>query len=314
MVESATGNSCEQDIDYYPYGGVEEDYCSNGPTQHYKFTGKERDTESGLDNFGARYNASGMGRWMSPDAINITVDRILNPANTLNKYIYGGNNPLEYVDPDGRDITIFYGSGGLAGHIMIAAYNQNTGDFAFLSVGPQTHNDPSAPLHPFSGVPGTSEYELPTSADELRKNFTAITIQTNPEVAQQAIDEIRNGAGTGNWAILGNNCVTSSVKLLKDIGLSPGSNLGLPWTPERYWENTNAIYGKSASPFSRFLAGTVGAGSFGTQKNGVDTGNPRYRMNTFDWLLLMLKSAPEGTVTTTEDYYIDCKKNPAACK
>jgi RHS repeat-associated protein len=29
----------------------------------YKFTGKERDTESGLDNFGARYNASTMGRF-----------------------------------------------------------------------------------------------------------------------------------------------------------------------------------------------------------------------------------------------------------
>jgi RHS repeat-associated protein len=33
----------------------------------YKFTGKERDAESGLDYFGARYYASNMGRWMSPD-------------------------------------------------------------------------------------------------------------------------------------------------------------------------------------------------------------------------------------------------------
>jgi RHS repeat-associated protein len=34
---------------------------------HYKFTGKERDAESGLDYFGARYYASSMGRFMSPD-------------------------------------------------------------------------------------------------------------------------------------------------------------------------------------------------------------------------------------------------------
>ena len=33
----------------------------------YKFTGKERDSESGLDNFGARYNSSNLGRFMSPD-------------------------------------------------------------------------------------------------------------------------------------------------------------------------------------------------------------------------------------------------------
>jgi RHS repeat-associated protein len=35
--------------------------------ESYKFTGKERDSESGLDNFGARYNASAMGRFMTPD-------------------------------------------------------------------------------------------------------------------------------------------------------------------------------------------------------------------------------------------------------
>ena len=33
----------------------------------YKFTGKERDVESGLNYFGARYYASNMGRFMSPD-------------------------------------------------------------------------------------------------------------------------------------------------------------------------------------------------------------------------------------------------------
>jgi RHS repeat-associated protein len=33
----------------------------------YKFTGKERDTETGLDNFGARYYGSNMGRFMTPD-------------------------------------------------------------------------------------------------------------------------------------------------------------------------------------------------------------------------------------------------------
>jgi RHS repeat-associated protein len=38
----------------------------------YKFTGKERDTESGLDNFGARYNASSLGRFMSPDPVGIS--------------------------------------------------------------------------------------------------------------------------------------------------------------------------------------------------------------------------------------------------
>ena len=48
----------------------------DGTVQHafltHKFTGKERDAESGLDNFGARYNSSSMGRFMSPDPENIS--------------------------------------------------------------------------------------------------------------------------------------------------------------------------------------------------------------------------------------------------
>ena len=39
---------------------------SIAPQKHH-FTGKERDTESGLDYFGARYYTSSMGRFMSPD-------------------------------------------------------------------------------------------------------------------------------------------------------------------------------------------------------------------------------------------------------
>src|SRR5207302_4223608 len=35
----------------------------------YKFTGKERDAESGLDNFGKRYDSSSMGRFMTPDPL-----------------------------------------------------------------------------------------------------------------------------------------------------------------------------------------------------------------------------------------------------
>src|SRR5271170_2289856 len=61
--------------------------------------GKERDTESGNDYFGARYYGSTMGRFMSPDPLNLTEDRLMNPWNTLNKYAYGANNPLKYIDP-----------------------------------------------------------------------------------------------------------------------------------------------------------------------------------------------------------------------
>jgi len=99
VVENATASACEQDIDYYPYGGVQNDYCAVVP-QKYKFTGKERDAESGLDNFGARYDASGIGRFMTTDPVVITTERLKSPQQ-LNLYSYVANNPLRFIDPTG---------------------------------------------------------------------------------------------------------------------------------------------------------------------------------------------------------------------
>ena len=69
------------------------------------FTGKERDTESGNDYFGARYYSSSMGRWMSPDwsAKEEPVPYAkLDDPQSLNLYGYVGNNPLARADADGH--------------------------------------------------------------------------------------------------------------------------------------------------------------------------------------------------------------------
>jgi len=76
----------------------------------YRSTGKERDTESGLDYFGARYYASNMGRFMSPDFQDMDEDdtpeavpngSTANPQ-SLNLYAYVNNNPLSRRDYDGH--------------------------------------------------------------------------------------------------------------------------------------------------------------------------------------------------------------------
>jgi RHS repeat-associated protein len=92
------------DSDFYPFGG-ERVYTNSGP-QNYKFTGKERDSESGLDNFGARYDSSQYCRFMTPDSHAIDSQRIADPQR-LNLYAYARNNPLLYVDPDGKDVKVF---------------------------------------------------------------------------------------------------------------------------------------------------------------------------------------------------------------
>jgi RHS repeat-associated protein len=67
-----------------------------------RFTGKERDTESGLDYFGARYYASNMGRFMSPDPTGGKLD----DPQSLNRYVYVRNNPLSYTDPTGLNFGL----------------------------------------------------------------------------------------------------------------------------------------------------------------------------------------------------------------
>src|SRR5208337_3515915 len=122
-------------------------------------TGKERDTESGNDYFGARYYASSMGRWMSPDPLqwigwqNPAEDAseeakeeahqkfenwIANPQN-FNMYAYVNNNPLNHTDPTGMagctagdktfttcTITITYDPKTSQGTLVVTG--QNKGD------------------------------------------------------------------------------------------------------------------------------------------------------------------------------------------
>ncbi|MCZ2075081.1 MAG: RHS repeat-associated core domain-containing protein, partial [Bryobacterales bacterium] len=70
-----------------------------------RFTGKERDGETGLDYFGFRYMSSARGRFTSPDPILVTPARMVDPQR-FNLYVYARNNPLKFLDLDGRDIYL----------------------------------------------------------------------------------------------------------------------------------------------------------------------------------------------------------------
>ena len=71
---------------------------TDGPAQ--KFTGKERDAESGLDYFGARYFSGAGGRFTSADAP--FADQFAADPGSWNLYTYTRNNPLRFIDPTGR--------------------------------------------------------------------------------------------------------------------------------------------------------------------------------------------------------------------
>ena len=98
---SATGSLLSSQ-DYAPFGEL---FNGSGTNDPYKFTGKERDTESGNDYFEARYYASTMGRFLSPDwsakVMPVPYAKLDDPQ-SLNLYSYVRNNPLSRVDKDGH--------------------------------------------------------------------------------------------------------------------------------------------------------------------------------------------------------------------
>lgn len=102
MVVSATG-VIENESEYYPWGG-ELQFSNSDPANHYKFTGKERDTETGLDEMGARYYSSAIGRFTSADPLYLERRRLVDPQQ-LNIYAYTRNNPMRFTDPTGLDVT-----------------------------------------------------------------------------------------------------------------------------------------------------------------------------------------------------------------
>ena len=88
-----------QFIHYMPYGEIWYNQRGSAYNERYKYTGKERDEETGNDYFGARYYAAYTPMWLSPDPL-------MDKYPSISPYAYCNWNPLKFVDPDGKKITI----------------------------------------------------------------------------------------------------------------------------------------------------------------------------------------------------------------
>jgi len=99
VMTSSTGAVAEL-LEYDPYGKIQRHDGASGSARLAKqqFTGKKLDDETGLYYFGARYYDPLLGRFITPDTI------VQNPSDpqTLNRYSYCGNNPINRIDPDGH--------------------------------------------------------------------------------------------------------------------------------------------------------------------------------------------------------------------
>ena len=85
--------------EYHPYGTTSFQTRSSAAEvslKRYRYTGMERDEETGFSYHSARYYAPWLGKWISPDPIGLSKDG-------TNVYSYVRNNPINYVDPSGLE-------------------------------------------------------------------------------------------------------------------------------------------------------------------------------------------------------------------
>lgn len=83
--------------EYHPFGStayMAKNTAVKSAAKRFRFTGMERDEESGLEYHGARYYAPWLGRWLNPDPIGI--------GDGVNVYAYVSGNPVDARDEDGR--------------------------------------------------------------------------------------------------------------------------------------------------------------------------------------------------------------------
>jgi len=136
LLTDAAGNILEETV-FYPFGHPRSTLSQATalgllPSQ-YVFSQKEHDAESGLDYFEARFLIAFMGRFnrVDPASEDPRAEDLLNPQ-FLHPYVYAGNNPCKYLDPDGAQIATAIGivTGAAAGAIVHTVRYFTSKDYA----------------------------------------------------------------------------------------------------------------------------------------------------------------------------------------
>jgi len=102
---------------YQPFGARTQ-YNPASAAQAQWFHGKEQDAATGLQYFGARWYDPEIGRFLGIDPVGFQDGNL----HSFNRYAYGNNNPIRYVDPDGNNAFTAFGG------LLTEGYNLATGN------------------------------------------------------------------------------------------------------------------------------------------------------------------------------------------
>jgi RHS repeat-associated protein len=143
--------------EYYPFGNTSYQAGRSAAEvglKRYRYTGKERDEETGFYHHGVRYYAPWLGRWTSCDPMGL--------ADGVNLFSYALNNPVKYSDPSGTQAAPVPAIGYAVSQYLAERQKQEVSR-AFASAGINL-----GPPAQATAPPPSSESQKSPAADELR--------------------------------------------------------------------------------------------------------------------------------------------------
>ena len=233
--------SVEETNHYYPFGGV---FAGSNSVQPYKYNGKELDAKKGLNwyDYGARHYDAALGRFT-------TVDPLAEKYYSTSLFAYCLNNPLKYVDYDGRKPRIYVETKGF-GHVFVTTGNgQNTTVYTYGRYGDINWNKSSSAGSARNGegvliiMKGKEAleyikneitkmearvYEVPSGNDEkVDKHFRNLFDSSDKKPSKKRYRNAENARVVDEYDLLDNNCTTKS---LEAISVGTNGNFGIEST------------------------------------------------------------------------------------
>ena len=224
-ITDASG-SVNQYLAYMPFGESFIDQRQTGHDIRFKFTGKERDAETGYTYFGARYYASDLSIWLSVDALS---DKYLSTS----PYMYVLGNPLNIIDPNGDSAFVLTAPKGAKGAGHMAMLIQNTeGKWALWSkngtnesseaTGPNDKGDDNGKGTAYDSPQAFLDSKDNPTTEEGKREYTEGYIVAANEDQDREMEAGFKTELDKEYNVATSNCAQAVQSALKNAGFNTG--------------------------------------------------------------------------------------------